>query len=195
MLKLLGGMIAAVLPLAAAAAPESYTFDHYHTFPHFEVAHLGYTVIRGRFDETAGKFTIDRTAKKGSLDITVQTASVTTGDNERGNRPRTRDEQLRTADFFNVAKFPTVTFKSTGVKFSGDNPVQVDGQLTMIGVRKPLTLHIESWRCGANPVSKKEMCGGSAVGVFRRTEFGMKYAVPAMADEIKLWIGFEAYKD
>ena len=88
-----------------------------------------------------------------------------------------------------------MTFKATGVKFSGDNPAQVDGQLTLIGVSKPLTLQIESWRCGAHPVSKKEMCGGSAVGVFKRTEFGMKYGVPALGDEIKLWIGFEAYKD
>jgi polyisoprenoid-binding protein YceI len=185
----------AALPLAAVAAPESYTFDHYHTFPHFEVSHMGYSVIRGRFDKTAGKLTIDRAAKTGSLDITVQTASVTTGDNERGSRPRTRDEHLRTADFFNVAEFPTMTFKSTGVKFSGDNPVQVDGQLTLLGVSKPLTLQMETWRCGANPVNKKELCGGSATAVFKRTEFGMKYAVPLMGDEIKLWIGFEAYKD
>lgn len=195
MSKLTVGLIAVALPLAAVAAPESYTFDPPHTFPHFEVGHFGYTNIRGRFDKTAGKFTIDRAAKTGSLEITVQTAAVTTGDNERGSRPRTRDEHLRTADFFNVAEFPTMTFKSTGVKFSGDNPAQVDGQLTMIGVSKPITLQMESWRCGAHPVNKREMCGGSAVGVFKRTEFGMKYGVPALGDEIKLWIGFEAYKD
>ena len=195
MSKLTVGLIAAVLPLVAVAAPESYTTDPYHTFPHFEVGHLGYTVIRGRFDKTVGKFTIDRAAKTGSLEITVQTASVTTGDNERGSRPRTRDEHLRTADFFNVAEYPTMTFKSTGIKFSGDNPAQVEGQLTMLGVSKPLALQMESWRCGAHPVNKKEMCGGSATTSFKRSEFGMKYGVPALGDEIKLWIGFEAYKD
>jgi polyisoprenoid-binding protein YceI len=195
MSRLAVGLIAAALPLSAAAAPESYTTDPYHTFPHFEVGHFGYTVIRGRFDKSAGKFTIDRAAKTGSLEMTVQTATVTTGDNERGSRPRTRDEHLRTADFFNVTEFPTMTFKSTGVKFSGDNPAQVEGQLTMIGVAKPLTLQMESWRCGAHPVNKKEMCGGSATASFKRTEFGMKYGVPALSDEIKLWIGFEAYKD
>lgn len=195
MSKLTVCLIAAALPLAAMAAPESYTMDPYHTFPHFEVGHFGYSNIRGRFDKSVGKFTIDRAARTGSLEITVQTAAVTTGDNERGSRPRTRDEHLRTADFFNVAEFPTMTFKATGVKFSGDNPAQVDGQLTMIGVTKPLTLQMESWRCGAHPVSKKEMCGGSAAGSFKRTEFGMKYGVPALGDEIKLWIGFEAYKD
>src|SRR3989304_3248406 len=172
MSKLTVGLIAVALPLAAVAAPESYTFDPPHTFPHFEVSHFGYTGIRGRFDKTAGKFTIDRAAKTGSLEITVQTAAVTTGDNERGNRPRTRDEHLRTADFFNVAEFPTMTFKSTGVKFSGDNPAQVDGQLNLIGVSKPLTLQIESWACGGHPVSKKERGGGAAAGLARRTRCG-----------------------
>ena len=195
MSKLTVGLIAAALPLAALAAPESYTLDPYHSFPHFDVSHFGYTSIRGRFDKTVGKFTIDRAARTGSLEITVQTATVTTGDNERGSRPRTRDEHLRTADFFNVAEYPTMTFKSTGVKFSGDNPAQVEGQLTMIGVSKPLTLQMESWRCGAHPVNKREMCGGSATATFKRTEFGMKFGVPALGDEIKLWIGFEAYKD
>jgi len=195
MLKLIVSLIAAALPLAAMAAPESYTTDPYHTFPHFEVSHFGYTVIRGRFDKTVGKFTIDRAAKTGSMEITVQTGSATTGDNERGNRPRARDEHLRTADFFNVAEFPTMTYKSTSVRFNGDNPAQIEGQLTVIGVTKPVTLQMETWRCGAHPISKKEMCGGSATGAFKRTEFGMKYGVPALGDEIKLWIGFEAYKD
>ena len=99
MSKLTVCLIAAALPLAAMAAPESYTMDPYHTFPHFEVNHFRYSNIRGRFDKSVGKFTIDRAARTGSLEITVQTATVTTGDNERGGRPRTRDEHLRTADF------------------------------------------------------------------------------------------------
>ena len=189
------GLIAAVLALGAVAAQESYTTDPYHTFPHFEVGHLGYTGIRGRFDKTAGKFTIDRAAKTGSLEITVQTAAVTTGDNERGSRPRTRDAHLHTADFFNVVEFPSMTFKSTGVKFSGDHPAIIAGNLTLLGASKPVTLQVETWRCGQHPVSKKEMCGGSAVGLFKRSEFGMKYGIPLFSDEIKLWIGFEAYKD
>ena len=194
MLKLLGGMMAA-LPLAALAAPESYTMDPYHTFPHFEVSHFGYTNIRGRFDKTGGKFTIDRATRTGSLEITVQTASVNTGDRERGSRPRTRDEHLQTADFFNAVEFPTMTFKSTGVKFSGDNPAIIAGNLNLLGVSRPVALQVETWRCGQHPVSKKEMCGGSAVGSFKRSEFGMKYGLQFFSDEIKLWIGFEAYKD
>ena len=195
MSKLLGGMIAAALSLAAVAAPESYTMDPYHTFPHFEVNHFGYSNIRGRFDKTVGKFTIDRAAKTGSLDITVQTTSVNTGDRVRGDRPRTRDEHLHTADFFNVVEFPTMTFKSTGVKFSGDNPQIIAGNMILLGVSKPVTLRIQTWRCGQHPVSKKEMCGGSAAGSFKRSEFGMKYGLQFFGDEIKLWIGFEAYKD
>jgi polyisoprenoid-binding protein YceI len=195
MSRLLVGIIAAVLPLAVVAAPESYTMDPYHTFPNFEVNHFGFANIRGRFDKTAGKFTIDRAAKTGSLEITVQTASANTGDHERGDRPRTRDEHLRTADFFNSIEFPTMTFRSTGVTFNGDKPAVVAGNLIMLGVSRPVPLQVQTWRCGPHQESKKEMCGGTATASFKRSEFGMKYGIPLFGDEIKLWIGFEAYKN
>jgi polyisoprenoid-binding protein YceI len=85
--KIAIGIILLAVPLGAAAAPESYTIDPFHTFPHFEVNHLGMSNMRGQFDKTTGKFTIDHAAKTGSLDLTVQTASITTGDIE-GGRPR-----------------------------------------------------------------------------------------------------------
>ncbi len=177
------------------AAPESYTLDPYHTYPNFEVDHLGYSKMRGRFDKNAGKFTIDTAAKTGSLDLTVQTTSISTGDNEKGSRPRARDEHLRSADFFNVAEFPTMTYKAGTVKFNGDNVTSVEGNLTLLGVTKPLTLTVEGWKCGPHPVSKRAMCGANAQGVFKRSDFGMKYGLPAVGDEIKLWIEVEGYKD
>jgi len=88
MSKLAVAIVAAALPFGALAAPESYTMDPYHTYPNFEVDHLGYSKMRGRFDKSAGKFTIDTAAKTGSLDLTVQTASISTGDNDKGTRPR-----------------------------------------------------------------------------------------------------------
>ena len=133
--------------------------------------------------------------KAGSIEITVETASITTGDNDKGARPRTRDEHLRTADFFNVAEFPHMTFKSTGVKFAGDNPAEVAGNLTLLGVTKPLTLKIERWVCKDNPMSKKPMCGGNASANLRRSDFGMKYGLPALGDDLKLSFEFEGYKD
>ena len=188
-------LVAAAVPLAAFAAPENYTMDPYHTYPQFEVSHLGFSHMRGRFDRTSGKFTVDRAAKTGSLELVVQTASISTGDNDKGSRPRARDEHLRSPDFFNVAEFPTMTFKGTGVKFQGDNVQSIDGQITLLGVTRPLTITLDTWKCGPHPVSKKEMCGGNAQGTVKRSDFGMKFGIPAVGDELKLWIEFEAYKD
>jgi len=195
MSKLAVAIVAAALPFGALAAPESYTMDPYHTYPNFEVDHLGYSKMRGRFDKSAGKFTIDTAAKTGSLDLTVQTASISTGDNDKGTRPRARDEHLRTADFFNVAEFPTMTYKATTVRFSGDNVTSVEGNLTPLGVTKPLTLSVEGWKCGPHPVSKRAMCGANAQGTFKRSDFGMKFGVPGVGDEIKLWVEVEGFKD
>jgi polyisoprenoid-binding protein YceI len=188
-------VLAAALPLSALAAPESYTFDPYHTYPQFEAGHLGFSKMRGRFDKSAGKFSIDRAAKSGAIELVVQTASVSSGDNDKGARPRARDEHLRSPDFFNVAEFPTMTFKGTGVKFQGDNVASIDGQLTLLGVSKPLTITMDGWKCGQHPVSKKEMCGGNAHGTIKRSDFGMKFGIPAVGDELTLWFEFEAYKD
>ncbi len=195
MTKLTLALIASTIPFAAVAAPESYTLDPYHTYPNFEVNHLGYSKMRGRFDKSAGKFTIDRAAKTGTIDLTVQTTSITTGDNDKGNRPRARDDHLRSADFFNVVEFPTMTYKAATVKFSGDNVSSVEGNLTLLGVSKPLVLAVDNWKCGPHPVSKKEMCGANAHGTFKRSDFGMKYGIPAVGDEITLWVELEAYKD
>ncbi len=180
---------------APAAASDSYTIDPYHTYVHFEVDHLGMSKMRGRFDKTSGKFTLDSSKKTGSVEITVHTASISTGDNDKGTRPRSRDEHLRAADFFNTAEFPTMTFKSTRVAWKGDAPASIEGNLTLLGVTKPLTLTIEHWRCGANPMNKREMCGANATGTIKRSDFGMKYALPGVGDEQKLWIEIEGYKD
>jgi polyisoprenoid-binding protein YceI len=193
--KHLFGALVVAMPLAAIAAPENYTLDPYHTFAYFEVDHLGVSTMRGSFNKSSGKFTVDHAAKTGSVELAVETASVTTGDMERGSRPRTRDEHLRTADFFNVAEFPRMTFKSTGVKFAGDNLAEIAGSLTMMGIAKPLTLKIERWVCKDHPVSKKSMCGGNASATLKRSDFGMKFGIPAIGDELKLYFEFEGYKD
>lgn len=195
MYRLTVALLAVALPLPAVAAPENYTIDPFHSYPNFEVSHLGMSNMRGQFTKTTGKFSIDRAAKTGTLEITVQTASITTGDGDKAGRPRSRDEHLRSPDFFNVAEFPTMTYKTTSVKFNGDNPGTIEGNLTLLGATKPLTLHVENWKCGPHPASKKEMCGGNAGGSFKRSDFGMKYGVPNVGDEIKLWIEIEGYKD
>ena len=195
MMKMIYGALALALPLAAVANPENYTIDPTHSYAYFEVEHLGVSHLRGRFDRTSGKFVVDRVAKSGSVELNIESASVSTGDNVKGSRPRTLDDHLKTADFFNVAEFPRVSFKSTGVKFAGDSPAEIAGSLTLLGVTKPVTLKVERWACKDNPMSKKPMCGGNVTATLKRTDFGMKYGVPAIGDEIRLWFSVEAYKD
>lgn len=191
------GLVAAALPLAVFAVPESFTIDANHSYPHFQVNHLGYMNLIGRFDKMSGKIVMDAAAKTGSVDIMIETASVSTGDSEKGSRTRSRDEHLRNADFFNVAEFPRATFKGNATKWSGEWPSAIEGQLTLLGVTRPLTLTVENWKCGPDPRSqgKRYMCGGNATGVLRRSEFGMKFGVGPIGDEIKLMIGVEAIRD
>jgi polyisoprenoid-binding protein YceI len=188
-------LLAAAFALPASASPENYTLDPYHTYPNFMVEHWGLSMMHGRFDKTTGKFSFDRAAKTGAVEMTIETASVTTGDNDKGTRPRARDEHLRAADFFNVAEFPRMTFRSTKVAFQGDLPGSVEGNLTLLGVTKPVTLTFERFKCGQNPFNKKDRCGGNAVGKLKRSDFGMKYGIGPMGDEITLNISFEGDKE
>ena len=159
--------------------------------------HLGMSQLYGRFGKTSGKLSVDATAKSGTVDIAIETASVDTGDNDRGSRPRTRDEHLKNADFFNVQEFPTMSFKSTKVIFKGDEPAAVEGNLTMLGVTKPVTLNFDRWKCGPDirTQGKRYQCGGNATGSFKRSDFGMKFGLPtAIGDEVKLWMSFYGFK-
>jgi len=195
---MLGKMLAlacAALPLSAFAAVESYSIDPVHTFPIFAVEHMGLSMLYGRVDKTSGKVTIDRAAHTASLDVSMDAASIDTGDSERGSRPRTRDEHLRSADFFNAAEFPKILYKSTRVNFTGDTPSSIEGNLTMLGVTKPLTLTVERFRCNLNVPNRKDRCGGNASGKIKRSDFGMKYGIPALGDEITLMLQWEGDRD
>src|SRR3954465_373552 len=95
-------LLFAALPLAASANAENFNVDPLHSSVNFSLDHLGLTNIYGRFDKFGGKFTLDRTAKTGAVDFSIDTVSVNTNDNDKGSRPRSRDEHLRSADFFNA---------------------------------------------------------------------------------------------
>ena len=193
MLKRLTAVALVALPIAAFAS-DSYTIDPYHTYPTFAVDHLGVSTMYGRFDKTSGKATLDRAAKAGSIDLTIETASVNTGDSDKGARARSRDEHLRSADFFNTAEFPKMTFKSSKVVFAGDNPSAVEGNLTLLGVTHPVTFNIERFKCNPAAGNSKERCGGVAVGKLKRSDFGMKRSIPAISDEVTLVLAFEGDK-
>ena len=194
-IKLLILAVAAAVPLTAHSAVENYALDPYHTFANFSLDHLGLATIFGRFDKNSGKFSIDRAAKTGAVEFNVETASVTTGDSDKGPRARSRDEHLRSADFFNVAEFPRMTFKSTAVHFGAEYPTSVEGNLTLLGSTKPVTLTFERFKCVQNTPPRKDRCGGNAVGKIKRSEFGMKTGIPSIGDEIALNIMFEGDKE
>jgi polyisoprenoid-binding protein YceI len=180
-------VISVALPVSAFAA-DSYTIDPYHTFPHFSINHLGFSTLQGRFDNTSGTVTLDRAAKTGSVDISIETGSVSTGYVKR-------DEHLKSPDFFNAAEFPAITYKSTAMHFKGDKPVSVDGNLTIMGTTKPVKLTIDAFNCGSNPMNKKAECGAAASAQIKRSDFGVKYGLPVIGDDVKLVFEIEAIKN
>lgn len=168
-LRTLVAALSAVAATAAFAAPATYQLDPTHTYPSFEADHMGgLSKWRGKFDKSSGTFTLDREAKKGSIDVTVQTDSISFG------LPK-MDEHAKSAEMFDVAKFPTATFKSTDIKFKGDVPTEAVGQLTLHGVAKPATLKINAFKCMPHPMMKVEVCGADAELTFNRDEFGVDY--------------------
>lgn len=182
-------------PLWVSAAPQTYVLDTFHSYPHFSLNHLGMTTITGRFDKMTGKVTLDTAAKKGSIEVKIATASISTGDNKRENGARSRDDHLKSADFFNVAEFPEMTYKSTALHFSGETLTSVDGNLTLLGITKPVKLAVTHFKCGPHPFNKKAMCGAEASTTIKRTDFGMKFGVPAVGDDVKVWFSLEAYPE
>jgi len=196
-------LIACLFPLPALAAPDTYLIDAVHSFPYFEANHLGMSTIRGRFDKMSGKITLDRAAKTGALDVKIDTASINTGDvkHEPGSwaaktyGPRSRDEHLRSADFFNVAEYPDAAYKSSQFNFSGDKLDSIDGTLTLLGVSKPVKLTVTAFKCAPHPFTKKEMCGADAVAVVKRSDFGMKTFIGPVADDIRMSFNIEAFKE
>jgi polyisoprenoid-binding protein YceI len=193
--RLIRCLVACLVPAAAAASPETYTLDPAHAIPSFSVSHFGISTVTGLFGNVTGKFTIDRTAKTGALEVRIPTATISTGDAKRADGKRSRDEHLRATDFLNAAEFPEMTYKSTKFNFAGDKVESVEGNLTLLGVSRPVRLVAASVTCGANPFNKKDMCGGDFTGSLKRSEFGMKFGIPAIADEVKLVIAVEAYRE
>ncbi|MGQ0701117.1 MAG: YceI family protein [Panacagrimonas sp.] len=181
------GLIAASLAVPAMAAPVSYTIEPGHTYPSFKAPHLGISWWRAKFNKSSGKVTLDREAKTGTVDITIDAASVDFGHDKM-------NEHARNEDFFNVAKYPTITYKGT-IKFDGDEPDEVDGQLTLLGVTKPVKLDIEDFKCIQHPFFKKEACGADGEAAFNRADFGMTKYADGDAGKVKIEIQVEAVKD
>src|SRR5580658_4048141 len=163
---------AAMLTLGAGsalAAPVTYAVDPGHTCPRFEADHMGgLSVWRGKLDKTSGTIVLDKDKGTGTVDVTIDASSIDFG-HEKLN------EHAKSKDLFDVANFPTATYKGTLAGFVNGAPTKVEGQFTLHGVTKPLTLTINSFACKPNPMDKKEHCGADASATFNRADYGISY--------------------
>jgi len=189
MFKTASAIGAMLISSALFAAPATYNIDPNHTYPSFEADHMGgMSIWRGKFKSTKGTIVLDRQAHTGTIDVTVDTASVDFGHDKM-------DEHAKGADLFDVAKYPTATFKGKFTKFNGDDPTEAQGDFTLHGVTKPLTLKINQFLCKTNPMLKKEVCGADASATFNRADFGMDFGIKmGFKMDTKLLISVEAVK-
>jgi len=172
---------------SAMAASTTYNLDPTHTFPSFEADHMGLSVWRGKFNKTSGTVTLDPAAKTGSLNVKIEADSIDFGLDAMNKHAK--DDTM-----FNVAKYPTMTYTSKSFKFDGDRLVGVEGELTMMGVTKPVALKIDKFKCIMHPRYKKEACGADATAEFKRSDFGLNIGLPNFSPEVKLAIQIEAIK-
>jgi polyisoprenoid-binding protein YceI len=184
--------IAAGAALLAATAvnavePDLFVIDSSHTFPAFEVNHLGISTQRGRFDRTTGRITLDRAARVGSITIEIDATSVSTGN-------PVLDLALRGEDFFNVARFPRLSFRSDRMVFEKDEPVRAEGELTLLGVSKPVVLKLLHFGCTRKPLLVRVTCGTDITAAISRSAFGMTAWPSFIGDEVRLEIQVEAIK-
>ena len=177
----------ALFAIPSHAAPETYVIDGTHTFPRFSYSHFGYSKQLSRFNKTTGTVTLDKAARSGEVDVTIDMKSVDTGF-------ALFDGHIQGTDFLDTTNFPTATFKSTHVAFEGDKPVSVEGNLTIKGVTRPVTLTVTSFKAMPHPMLKKDAIGANATAVIKRSEFNAGKYAPNVGDDVTLDIAIEAIK-
>jgi len=186
--------LAALLAMAAAAlapeahtAPERYAIDSDHTYPSLEFPHMGISVWRGKFNKTRGSVVLDRAARSGAVDVTVDAASIDFGH-------KVMNEVALGSDWLNVEMHPTLRYIGA-IRFEGDAPAAVDGKLTFLGVTRPVELKIHAFKCIRHPLFRREVCGADAAGSLDRAEFGLKQGTEGGAGRTMLRIQVEAFKE
>ncbi len=178
---------AAALSAPALAAPETYAIDGSHTFPRFSYDHMGLSTQLSKFSRTSGSIVLDKAARTAQVDVVIDMKSV-----ETGFAPF--NGHIQGADFLDTARFPTATYKSTKVVFDGDKPTAIEGNLTIKGVTRPVTLKVTRFVSTTHPMLKKPALGADATAVIRRSEFNAGAYAPAVGDEVTLSIAVEAVK-
>ena len=187
MTQCLSALLLTMTAAAASAAPETYVLDGSHTYPRFSYSHLGFSTQLSRFNTTTGKVVFDKAAKSGSVDIEIDAKSVDTGST-------LFNQHIQGEDFLDTAKYPKAIFKSTNVVFEGEKPVKVEGNLTIKGVTKPVTLIVTSFQAMPHPMQKKDAIGANAHTTIKRSEFNAGKYAPNVGDEVRIDIAIEAIK-
>jgi polyisoprenoid-binding protein YceI len=185
---LLAGALGLATAVVANAAPTTYKIDPDHTYPSFSADHMGgLSILRGTFKSTEGTITLDKAAKSGTVDITIDTTSLSF------NNDKLSDHAKKDPKMFDVANYPKATYKGKISKWNGDKPAEVTGDLTLHGVTKPVTLKINQFLCKQHPMKKVEVCGADASGTFNRYDFGITYGDNfGFKPEVNLSIEIEA---
>jgi polyisoprenoid-binding protein YceI len=177
----------ALSALGARAAPEEFVVDPAHTYPSFQVSHLGISTQRGRFDRTTGRVSLDREAGEGAIEVNIDAASVSTGS-------AALDAVLKGEDFFNVSAFPALTFRAKSIEFEKGVPRRATGQLTMLGVSRPVAISVSRFGCTRLPFLVRLTCGADVVASLKRSDFGMTALAAFVGDDVSLEIQIEAVR-
>ncbi len=180
--------LALVFGASAAFAADRYEFDPNHRNVRFTFNHFGFSNISASFEDVQGHITLDSAdLSKSTVEVTIPIASVHSG------VPKF-DEHLKSPDFFDVAKYPNATFKSTKVEKVSDDKLKVTGDLTIHGVTKPATLDVTVNKLGEHPMAKKAWAGFDARTTLKRSDFGVDSYAPNVSDEVEVEISVEAKK-
>ena len=179
---------AALVTGLAQAESASYAIDPTHTFVTFEINHFGASVNRGRFDKKEGTVQFDRAGKTGKVEISFDATSINSG-------TPAFDKHLQSADLFNAAQHPKITFVSDKFSFNGDKVSEVSGQLTLLGKTGPVTLKANQFNCYQSPMLKREVCGGDFEATIDRTVWGMNYGIDwGFPKNVRVIVQVEAVK-
>lgn len=181
--------LALMFPVHAHAQVEEYTLEKPHTQIIFSINHLGFSNSQGKFLDYSGTFTFDRGKPENSrVEAAIKTASLFMGDEKW-------DQHMKSDDFFNVEKFPEMTFRSTAVELLSANTANITGDLTILGVTKPVTLSATFNKAEKHAFSGKYVAGFSASAKIKRSDFGMTYGLPLLGDDVDITIEVEGIRN
>lgn len=180
------GLACGALGAGAIAAPVTYDIDSNHTYPTFEADHLGgLSFWRGKINSTSGTVTLDKEAQTGTVNVTMDMNSIDFG-HEGLN------DHAKTPDIFDTAQFPTATYTGRLANFRDGAPTAVEGELTLHGVTRPVTLEVHQFLCKPHPMMMREVCGADASATLDRSDFGVTFGQGMFDMGVTLRISIEA---